>query len=1132
MNILLISQCSKNALTETRRILDHFAERKGDCVWQTDITDQGLQTLRSLLKKSAKRNTAVACHWLKNNNMTELIWIVGDRTRFNDKGNVPTNYTYSNILRNNSENNWQTGHAIALLSSLAGLFHDFGKANDLFQEKLKKKKNIFEPCRHEWVSLRLFLAFITEKFNESNEAVYLSDEQWLQKLVNIKTEDEEFLLKNLIKDNQKYKRNPFSNSSLPNLAKIVAWLIVTHHKLPQYLETVEKKSSSKPKSNKEPKLETIDQWFSEEFENNVDWNSNQINNDNWVENDFIKVWQFSTGTPIKSKTWREKANKIAYKAIKNNSLLCNDFLSNDKFSTHLARLCLMLGDHSYSAAEAKKTWQDSSFKAIANTNKQTKKAHQKLDEHNIGVAYFSFTIAKILPKLRDYLPSIQNNKQIKKRSDNPKFQWQDKAYDFTNALKQEAMQHGFFGINMASTGCGKTLANSKIMFAIADEKKGCRFNVALGLRTLTLQTGDALKEKLKILEEDIAVLIGSQGVKELYELAKKKNSTRDNEINKSNAAENDLSDDNFTGSESSEYFSEDSSYVKYDGALPDNIFNNFIKHNPKFQKLLNAPILVTTIDHLIPATEGTRGGKQIAPILRLLTSDLVLDEPDDFDLQDLPALCRLVNWAGMLGSRVLLSSATIPPDLVKALFIAYLEGRKVFEKACTNNTRSTEVCCAWFDEFSKPKHSLLQDDDTFLKEHELFVEKRVQNLLNLPAKRKAEIVEVHCSSIKPLDVLQNMSDTIYNSIYKLHDKHHSTHKESKKKISIGLVRMANINPMVAVAKNIMTREHSNNFVFHFCVYHSQYPLIMRANIEEILDQLLTRHDPNKIWTHSYFKKHVLNNKEENHVFVIFATSIAEVGRDHDYDWAIIEPSSMRSIIQIAGRVLRHRNILPDDNNIYILNKNYKGLQKNNVCYTKPGFESDKLNLVEKDLFKSLPENDYKIISSIPRIRKNNKIDAVHNFIDLEHMQLNVKLFGGNYGDIFAEMWWKYNITWSAELQRRSIFRLNYDETKELFWYLKNEEDEPILSTFNSKNLIDKVSFYYIFNKVNSINLNNKSKIINNIGLKYLIIDISARLNISLEKASIYFAKINLKEQEEQEHYSYFPELGVFKDITI
>ena len=42
MNVLLVSQCDKRALTETRRILDQFAERRGDRTWQTPITRAGL----------------------------------------------------------------------------------------------------------------------------------------------------------------------------------------------------------------------------------------------------------------------------------------------------------------------------------------------------------------------------------------------------------------------------------------------------------------------------------------------------------------------------------------------------------------------------------------------------------------------------------------------------------------------------------------------------------------------------------------------------------------------------------------------------------------------------------------------------------------------------------------------------------------------------------------------------------------------------------------------------------------------------------------------------------------------------------------------------------------------------------
>ena len=49
MNVLFVSQCSKRALTETRRILDQFAERCGERTWQTPITQAGLETVHKLL---------------------------------------------------------------------------------------------------------------------------------------------------------------------------------------------------------------------------------------------------------------------------------------------------------------------------------------------------------------------------------------------------------------------------------------------------------------------------------------------------------------------------------------------------------------------------------------------------------------------------------------------------------------------------------------------------------------------------------------------------------------------------------------------------------------------------------------------------------------------------------------------------------------------------------------------------------------------------------------------------------------------------------------------------------------------------------------------------------------------------
>lgn len=157
--------------------------------------------------------------------------------------------------------------------------------------------------------------------------------------------------------------------------------------------------------------------------------------------------------------------------------------------------------------------------------------------------------------------------------------------------------------------------------------------------------------------------------------------------------------------------------------------------------MISAPVLVSTIDYLIPATEGVRGGRQIAPMLRLLTADLVLDEPDDFDITDLPALCRLVNWAGMLGTRVLLSSATLPPALVQALFNAYCTGRREYQRSCAEPGTPLNVCCAWFDEHGAVSAEI-DKASMFLDEHTRFVTQRIDKLEQLTPLRQAELLPV------------------------------------------------------------------------------------------------------------------------------------------------------------------------------------------------------------------------------------------------------------------------------------------------------------------------------------------------------------------------------------------------------
>ncbi len=766
MNVLIISRCTKRAREQSCRIIDQFAERTGDAAWQTTITMEGVVTLRKLLRKTARRNTAVACHWLKKNGQTELLWIVGNLRRFNAQGRVPTNRTTLQIIRNDGEHRWQSAESIALLAAIAGLFHDFGKAGMCFQQTLKgESQHVCQPYRHEWISVRLFEAFVGER----------SDEQWLASLTQLKAADEKAMLKALKMDSAEWSNSPFKK--LPPLARVVAWLMLSHHRLPQ----PDPANSS---------LLYSEGWLERQL--NADWNSlnhKSTEKHQWKARDFKNVWKFPHGTPLKSQTWREKARQIG-KRIRNLPALLHAGSLDNLFTLHLARLSLMLADHVYSSQPAYSGWQDDAFQAWANSYRGTGELRQKLDEHNVGVAHQALLMGRSLPALRRSLPAIARHKTFRERAKEERFDWQNKAWDVASSLREKSAEQGFFGINMASTGCGKTFANARIMYALADGQVGCRFSVALGLRTLTLQTGQALQSRLGLDDDTLAVVTGAAAVKELYQ----GNDTED------------------ISSASDEAFFASHHYVHYEGATRSGIAQQWLAKEPALNRLVSAPVLVTTIDHLMPATEGVRGGRQIPAMLRLLTSDLVLDEPDDFDVDDLHALCRLVNWAGMLGSRVLLSSATLPPALTEALFEAYREGRKAWQAACGQSDRPTSICCAWFDEYGAQSQDVA-DDAQFRQAHDDFVRQRIKRLPEQPRLRLGKLAAVVPQSCRNVDVVSVLAQTLHQHMIALHGDHRSTHK-SGKTVSFGLVRMANINPLVAVAQALMALPSPENYRIH------------------------------------------------------------------------------------------------------------------------------------------------------------------------------------------------------------------------------------------------------------------------------------------------------------------------------
>ncbi|MEX8505884.1 type I-F CRISPR-associated helicase Cas3f [Leptothrix ochracea] len=1008
MNILLISECDKRALTETRRILDQFAERRGERTWQTPITQDGLDTLRRLLKKTARKNTAVACHWIRGLDHSELLWIVGDASRFSSQGAVPTNTTSRNILRRQDENDWHSGEDIHLLTGLAALLHDLGKASAAFQARLRGEMGLERnQYRHEWVSLRLFEAFVGED----------SDAVWLARLADPQPTDDASWLGRLQRDGlDRDVTAPFVKLAHAPLAQAIGWLVVTHHRLPML-----------------PSGETFQPSWLDNVMLRIDahWNETPNSQDPEV---ITPYWHFEHGLPVTTELWRKRAQRLAQRLLKlcalrsSNAQAPNDWLGNP-YVMHVSRLCLMLADHHYSSLTAQVKGQRNServqgtpgYRLYANTEGGSGKSstfNQTLDEHLLGVTQHSCEVTLALPRFEDHLARLARHKGLRKRSQDERFRWQDKAAEMASAMQKRSRQHGAFIVNMASTGCGKTLANARIMYALADPDQGMRCAFAMGLRTLTLQTGRAFRDLLNLSDDDLAIRVGGSASRALFEHHEQQAEA--------------------SGSASRQRLLDEDSHVVFEGNDDTHPLLRRVMHDPQVRAMLSAPVLVCTIDHLTPATESSRGGHQIAPMLRLMSSDLVLDEPDDFDLSDLPALTRLVHWSGLLGARVLLSSATLPPALVQGLFEAYHHGRQHFERNRGEHAgaRPPEICCAWVDEFTQAQADCA-DLNAFTLAHQGFTAKRQQRLASAEVRRRCTLAALDLSRLKRSDHATRFAQLAREAALALHGEHHSTDPQSGKRVSFGLIRMANIEPLVDVALALYQQGAPEGLRIHLCTYHSQFPLLIRSTIEQQLDQALNRRQPEAVFALPDIRQRLDTSQETDQLFIVLGSPVTEVGRDHDYDWAVVEPSSMRSLIQLAGRVRRHRSGTCLTPNLRVFDSNLRHFSNpQEPAFCKPGFETKNSLLSSHTLTTLLAPHERDVINAIPRIQAPVQPEPKHRLVDLEHVRIEATM------RLKAGLWWSLppkDALLTALLPQQQPFR--HDPVPKVDLTLNPVEDE-------------------------------------------------------------------------------------------
>ncbi len=1050
MNILLVSECSGAARAQTRRILDQFSERRGEGVWQTVITRAGLDTLRKLLRRTARKNTAVACYRMYGAR-TELLWIAGAAGRFGPQGVVPTNRTRRDILRAADENDWHSLAAIALLARLATLWHDVGKAGALFQRRLRLKTIQKNYIRHEWISLRLFEAFVAGD----------DDTAWLARLSAFEPGQTAAILKRLRRDEvsrlERDEQKPFAG--LPPLARAVAWLILGHHRLPTHPEG--------------------GNWTAEVLDALPAAIVRQWNEpDSPPPEDAEEYWNIPDDLFSRlGEDWLKRVRKCAARLL----ALPVPPRDDDPFVLHLARLGLMLADHKISAEAAGKDNTLNKDKKESEPPAPTtpKKGHnantdrdgtlkQGLAEHLLRVEAMCGQVVHALPLFAGELPRLARHRGLQRRSAHSRFRWQDKAVDACAAVREHAGADGVFLLNMASTGCGKTLANIRMLYALNAPERGMRATFALGLRVLTAQTGREYRERLHLGEDELAVRVGGMAGRELYDLfAMRAEQNRENRF-EGEALEAGWWELARAGVESARELFGEQDHVLFEAGAAGHPVVDRVFADARAKSLLAAPVLACTVDHLVPATESLRGGHQMLPMLRLLSGDLALDEIDDYSLEDLPAITRLTHWAGMLGCRVLLSSATMPPALAAGLFAAYREGRAVFQKNRGERPEEKSVIhCVWTDEF-RTHTERIADENAFAEAHGNFAQKRAQRVGEAPHRRTARLLDLDAlSKCSARELPRELARTLLAAACRLHADNHNVFQD--RRVSFGLVRMANIGPLRRVARALCGLEAPAGTRVHVLVYHARFPLCVRTKMEELLDRCLTRKDPAAVFDLPAVASR-LHGPEHDHIFLILASPVCEVGRDWDADWALVEPSSMRSLIQLAGRIRRHRPEPYAAVNLRIWSHNFRALENpGSPAFLRPGFETGKggrFVLRSHDLKTLLVPEQYERIDSRPRLLPREHPEPQGNLADLEHERLG-RLFAAEppraltareiragqkapAAEIRAPSWWRQpQGMLTGVLQQKQPFRRPTQPEADYVLLPNEEEDDWVLTALNS-----------------------------------------------------------------------------------
>lgn len=491
-----------------------------------------------------------------------------------------------------------------------------------------------------------------------------------------------------------------------------------------------------------------------------------------------------------------------------------------------------------------------------------------------------------------------------------RFAWQEEAAEAVSKARAAHPDTPMLLQVIASTGSGKTRACARFA-TLAAVGGAVRFATALNLRTLTLQTGAAYAQQLGIPAEALAVVIGDTMTRRAFEAQQHADTANEDEMVR------DLGED---------------IEVRGVAALPSWL-DHFVQGNENLRAMLGAPILVTTADYLVSAAEPGAQARHVLPLLRLWGSDLVFDEVDTYDATSVAAILRLVQMAAFLGRNVIASSATLTGALSSTLVRYYEHGARL--RASLHRRPGPDFVLGTVSDLASPSIHLFVDMAAAEHSFDAHVAQigAVLAARARQASRRAELLPVAPSE-------EGFLEAICQGAARLHREHRWRSPRHDKLMSVGLVRVANISVAIRVARRLRNCSQLAGLHPKVLCYHSALLNGHRWMIESRLDRILSRSgDPCRpAEADPSVEQHLRKDEVCEGVFIVVATPVEEVGRDHDFDWAVIEPSSAQSIVQTAGRVHRHRTDPVDAANIGILQFNMRACLGKSLAFVRPGNE--------------------------------------------------------------------------------------------------------------------------------------------------------------------------------------------------